>query len=87
MSTLISDTALAPLTRECFGLFRGDRSQVLQITLVSDEHNDNVGVGVVPQFFEPSCDVDVSRVLADIVYKECSDGSAVIATGESLATE
>jgi hypothetical protein len=51
---------------------------MFQITLVSNKHNDNVGVCVVAQFFEPASDVDIGGVFGDIVYQECADGSAVV---------
>jgi len=34
-------------TGKRLGLLRGDGSQVSQIALVSNQHNDNVGIGVV----------------------------------------
>ena len=68
----------AQRTGKGLGLFGRDSSQVPQITLVSDKHNDNIGVGMVAQLLEPSCDVLVGLVLADIVDKESADGASVV---------
>jgi hypothetical protein len=51
---------------------------VLEIALVSDEHDDDVGVGVVAQLLEPPLNVLVCRVLGDVVYEQCTDGTAVV---------
>ena len=50
-------------------LFRRDRSQVLQIALVADEHDDDVRVRMVAQLLQPACDVDVGRVFGDIIHE------------------
>lgn len=49
-----------------------------QIALVPNQHNDNVGVGMVPQLLEPSCDVLVGLVLADVVNEESADSTSVV---------
>lgn len=49
-----------------------------QIALVSDQHDDNVGVSVVPQLLQPSGDVLVGLVLADVVNKEGTDSATVV---------
>lgn len=49
-----------------------------QITLVTDEHDDNIRVRMVAQFLQPSGDVLVRLVLADIVDKQCADGTAIV---------
>lgn len=49
-----------------------------QIALVSHQHDNNVRIGVVPQFLKPSCDILVGLVLADIVYEQGADGSSVV---------
>jgi hypothetical protein len=55
---------------------------VPQIALVTNEHNDDVRVGVVPQLLEPAEDVDVGRVLGDVVDEEGTDRTAVVAEEE-----
>jgi hypothetical protein len=52
-----------------------------QITLVTDKHNDNVCVGVVPQLFQPSADILVSLMFADVVDEQGTDGTAVVRRG------
>ena len=49
-----------------------------QITLVSDEHDHNVAVGVVSKFLQPTEDVDVGSVFRDIVHEQGSDSSSVV---------
>lgn len=49
-----------------------------QIALVTDQHDDDVTVGVVPQLLEPPGDIFVGLVLADIVDQQCSNSSAVV---------
>lgn len=49
-----------------------------QIGLVSDQHDDNVTVGMVSQLLEPSSDVLVCLVLADVVDEQGTDSAAVV---------
>lgn len=49
-----------------------------QIALVSHQHDDDVGVSMVPQLLEPPRDVLVGLVLADVIDEQRSDGAAVI---------
>lgn len=49
-----------------------------QIALVSDEHDDNVAVGMVAKLLQPPRDVLVGLMLADIVDEEGTDGAAVV---------
>ena len=44
-------------------------AQVLQIALVTNQHNNNVGIGVIAQLLQPSCNVHVRRMLCNVVYK------------------
>lgn len=65
-------------TSKLFGLLGGYSAQVSQIGLVSNQHDDNVTVGVVSQLFEPSGDVLVCLVLADVVDEQGTDSAAVV---------
>lgn len=49
-----------------------------QVALVTDQHDDDVAVGVIPQLFQPSGDVFVGLVLAYVVDEQCTDGAAVV---------
>jgi hypothetical protein len=73
---------LSRLTGESLGLVGGDRSEVLQIRLVSNKHDDNVLVGVIPQLLEPSRDVLIGPVLGDIVHEQSAYGSSVVGRGD-----
>ena len=46
-----------------------DSSQVSQIALVSNKHDDNIRVRMVPQLFKPSRNIFICLVLADIIYQ------------------
>lgn len=69
-------------TSKRLGFFRRDGSEMSQIALVTDKHDNNVGVGVVAELLEPSRDVLVSLVLADIVNEEGTDGTTVVGGGD-----
>lgn len=66
-------------TGESLSLFRRHRPEVLQIALVPDEHDDNVGVGVVAKLLEPASHVDIRGMLRDVVDEKCANGATVIA--------
>lgn len=57
-----------------------------QITLVTNQHDDNIGVGVVSELLKPSCDVLVGLVLADVVYEQGTDGTTIICGGDGAVT-
>lgn len=64
------------------GSFCGNSPQVLQVGLVPDQHDDNVGVGMVPQFLEPPFHILQGRRLRNIVHQEGSEGSPVVGAGD-----
>lgn len=57
-----------------------------QIALVSDKHNDDVTVGMIPQLLQPPRDVLVCLVLADIVDEESTNGTTVVCRGDGAVT-
>ncbi len=66
------------LTSKGFRLVRGNGTKVSQIALVSDEHDNNVAVSVVTELLEPPRHIDIGRVLGNVVYKQGTDGTAVV---------
>lgn len=40
-----------------------------QIGFVADQHDDNVGICVVTEFFKPTDDVFVGDVFGNVIYK------------------
>jgi hypothetical protein len=56
---------------------------VLKVTLIPHKHDDNVGVSVVAKFFQPSCDIIISLVFADIVDEQSANSAAVICRSNS----
>lgn len=51
---------------------------MFQIALVTNEHDNDVRVGVVSEFLEPSSDVDVGGLLGNVVDQESSNRSSVV---------
>lgn len=74
------------LTGKLLSLLGGHSAQVSQIGLVSNQHDDNVTVGMVSQLFEPSGDVLVCLVLADVVNEQGTNGAAVVGRGNGAVT-
>ena len=60
------------------GLVRGHRPEVLEIALVTDEHDDDVRVCVVAELLEPARDVRVRLMLRDVVHEQGADRAAVV---------
>lgn len=57
-----------------------------QIALVTDEHDHNVGVGMVAEFLEPAADVLVGLMLGNIVDEQGTDGTTVVRRGNGTVT-
>lgn len=75
-----------PHTGKLLGLLGRDRPQVPQIALVTNQHDDNIGVSVIPQFLQPTVDIVVSLVLADIVDEEGADSATVVSGGNGTVS-
>lgn len=65
-------------TSKLFSLLSGDRSQVSQIAFVSNQHNDDVRVRMVPQLLQPSRNILVSLVFANIVDQKSTHGASIV---------
>ena len=65
-------------TRKRLCLLCRNGPQMLQIALVPDEHDDDVGVGVVTKFLQPPCYVDIGRMLCDVINEQSTDGASVV---------
>lgn len=52
-----------------------------QIALVADQHDDNVGVGVVTKLLQPPGHILVRLVLADVVNEQGANSAAVVGGG------
>ena len=59
-----------------------DGAKVAQVRLVSDEHDDYVGVGVVAKLSKPALHVLVRQVLGDVIDEQGSDGAAIVTKTE-----
>ena len=76
----------APMVvRTCkrLGLLGRHCSEMSQIALVSDQHDDDVGVGVVSELLQPPSDVLIGLVLGDIVNQKGSDCASVVSGSNS----
>lgn len=69
-------------TGKLLGLLGRDRPQVPQIALVTNQHDDDIGIGVVSQLLKPTVDILVGLVLADIIDKEGTDSATVVGRGD-----
>lgn len=49
-----------------------------QITLISNQHNDNIGIRVIPQFFQPPLHILICLVLADIINQQSTHCSTIV---------
>lgn len=67
-----------PRTRKLLRLLSWHCPQMPQIALVSDQHDDDVRVGMVAQLLQPPGHVLVRLVLADVVDKERADCATVV---------
>lgn len=56
----------------------GDGFQVLQIALISHEHDDDVCVGMVLEFFQPALNVVKRVLLGDVVDEKGAHSTAVV---------
>jgi hypothetical protein len=65
-------------TRKLLGLLGRHCPQMPQIALVTDEHDDDVGVGMVAQLLQPPRHVLVCLVLADVVDEQGAHCAAVV---------
>jgi hypothetical protein len=86
----IHDTATPcafwPRTCKLLGLLCGHCPQMPQITLVTNQHDDNIRIGVVAQLLQPPCDVLVCLVLANIVDKQRSDSASIVCRGDGAVS-
>mmetsp|Transcript_803 Transcript_803/g.1763 ORF Transcript_803/g.1763 Transcript_803/m.1763 type:complete len:161 (-) Transcript_803:18-500(-) len=57
-----------------------------QIGLVPYEHNDDVGLGVVPELLEPALHVLKGAVLGNVIDEQSTDGAAVVGGGDGTVT-
>src|SRR6266702_5307626 len=65
--TSLEGEARTERTREGFRFLSRHSTKVLEIALVTDQHDNNVRVCVVTQLLEPARDVNVRSVLGDVV--------------------
>uniref|UniRef100_A0A6B0UML4 Putative secreted protein n=1 Tax=Ixodes ricinus TaxID=34613 RepID=A0A6B0UML4_IXORI len=61
-----------------FSLFLLHLSPTLQVTLVSDQHDHHVGVGVLASILQPGGQVIEGVPPGDVIHEESSSGSPVI---------
>lgn len=65
-------------TSKLLSLLGGDCTEVSQIALVTDQHDHDIGVGVIAQLLQPPVDIVVGLVLANVVDEEGTDGATVV---------
>ena len=50
------------------GLVRGHSPEMAQVALVARQHDDDVVVGMIPQFLQPALHVFIGQVLGDVIH-------------------
>ncbi len=68
---------------ELFGFFSFDGSQVMEIRLVSHQHNSNVLVSIVFELVEPFLNALKRLLLCDVVDEQGTNSSSIISTCDS----
>lgn len=63
---------------EALRIVGGDSSEVPQVSLVANEHDSDVGVGVVTQLLEPAADVLEGGRLAHVIDQDRAQRTAVV---------
>ena len=66
------------LTCELFCFFGGNSPEMSQITLITNEHDDDIRIGVIPEFLQPAGDIVIGLMFADIVDQKSSDSTSVV---------
>lgn len=66
------------LTCKLFCILCWHRPEMPQITLISNQHNDNIGIRVIPQFFQPSLHILICLMLADIIHQQSTHCSTIV---------
>lgn len=77
----LNNCKLTMLLRKGTGLLEGHLTHVFQVTFVANEGDDDVLVGVVPQFHDPSLNVFKRLEPSDVVNQQGSDGIPVVSIG------
>lgn len=67
-----------PLTGKLLRFFCRHGPEMPQIALVTNQHDNDVGICVVPELFQPSRNVVVCLVLADVVNEKRAHSASVV---------
>ena len=73
-------------TSKSLGFLCRHGAKVPQIALITNKHNDDVGIRVVSQLLQPSSDILVGVVLGDIVNQESTDSASVVSRSDRSIT-
>lgn len=68
------------------GLFRRHSSEVTKVAFVANQHDDDVGVGMVTELLQPSLHILVGQVFRNIVDQQRPHCSAVITAQSKIST-
>lgn len=55
-------------TCKSLGLVRGHGPEMAQVALVACQHDDDVVVGMIPQFLQPALHIFIGQVLGDVIH-------------------
>ena len=57
-----------------------------QIALVTNQHDNDVGVGMITKLLQPPCNILVGLVLAYVIDQQCSNGTTVVCGGDGAVS-
>lgn len=66
------------LTSESLSLISRHSSEMPKIALIANEHDDDIAIRVVPEFLQPSRDIDVCGVLGNVVDEQRANCATVV---------
>ena len=67
------------LTSKSLGFISWHSTQMLEIALVSDQHDHDIGIRMIPQLLQPSMDVLVGRMFRNVIDEKGAHSTSVIA--------
>lgn len=68
---------------KCLSIISWHTSQMLEIRLVPNQHDHNVGVGVISQLLQPSFNILIGYMLRDVIHQQSSYSATIVRTSDS----
>jgi len=68
------------LTSKRASLLNGYSTEVSQVALIADKHDNNIRIGMIMQFLQPPIDILKGEMLGNIIYNESTNGTTIVPT-------